>query len=98
MVRYRIVEACRELRHPNVPVTNVAHSVGFNDPSYFARVFRRFVGVSPSEYSDQPNEPEIEQRVSDLKTSLRSFGLDSVQSRSPIVMNISHGNTRESIG
>lgn len=50
VLRYRILEACRELKHPNVSVTSVAYSVGFNDPSYFARVFRRYVGHSPTEY------------------------------------------------
>ena len=49
----RIFEACKELQHSNVPVANVAYSVGFNDPSYFARVFRRFVGLSPSVYCEQ---------------------------------------------
>jgi AraC-like DNA-binding protein len=47
------LEACKELRHPNVPIGNVAYSVGFNDPSYFTRVFRRYVGCSPSEFCDR---------------------------------------------
>jgi AraC-like DNA-binding protein len=51
VLRYRILEACRLLRNPNANVTKVAYSVGFNDASYFSRVFRRFIGVSPSSYS-----------------------------------------------
>ena len=70
MLRYRIFEACKELQHPNVPVANVAYSVGFNDPSYFARVFRRFIGVSPSEYCEQISNGEIDQRTGDLAKSL----------------------------
>lgn len=53
ILRYRVSEACKELRHPNVPIGNVAYSVGFNDASYFARVFRRYVGCSPSEFCDR---------------------------------------------
>ena len=50
LLRYRIAEACRQFRVPGVPISDVAYGVGFSDASYFARVFRRYVGVSPSEY------------------------------------------------
>lgn len=66
VLRYRILEACKQLQHPNVPVANVAYAVGFNDPSYFARVFRRFVGLSPSEYCEQIRDGEFDQRFQDL--------------------------------
>jgi AraC-like DNA-binding protein len=77
VLRYRIFEACKELQHPNVPVANVAYSVGFNDPSYFARVFRRFIGVSPSEYCERTGSGETAQRVRDLAKSLESPRLKS---------------------
>ncbi len=53
VMRYRIFEACRELQHPNIQVANVAYSVGFNDPSYFARVFRRYLDMPPSAYVER---------------------------------------------
>ena len=98
VVRYRILEACKELQHPNVPVTNVAYSVGFNDPSYFARVFRRFIGVSPSEYCEQPGSREIEQRVSDLENSLElpALNLATVELRS--AASVEQHKVRESLG
>jgi AraC-like DNA-binding protein len=71
VLRYRIFEACKELQHPNVPIANVAYSVGFNDPSYFARVFRRFVGISPSAYCDQIGSEEVDQRVRELAESVQ---------------------------
>jgi two-component system response regulator YesN len=43
-------QAKRLLANPSMPVADVAAAVGFNDPSYFTRVFRRQEGVSPSEY------------------------------------------------
>jgi AraC-like DNA-binding protein len=77
VLRYRILEACRELQHPNVPVTNVAYSVGFNDPSYFARVFRRFIDLSPSEYCEQVSRSDPGQRMSDIVARLKLPEIDS---------------------
>jgi AraC-like DNA-binding protein len=48
--RFRIKEACRLLEGGNRTITEVAFAVGFNDLTYFARVFHRETGVSPSEY------------------------------------------------
>ena len=50
LLRYRIAKACALLAHPRACISDVAFSVGFRDPSYFTRMFRRYVGVSPSEY------------------------------------------------
>lgn len=66
VLRYRIFEACKELQHPNVPVTNVAYSVGFNDPSYFARVFRRYIGMSPTEYCEASGRVGFDRRARDI--------------------------------
>ena len=79
VLRYRIFEACRELQHPNIPVTNVAYSVGFNDPSYFARVFRRFIDLSPSEYCEQVSRGEVSQRISDMVARLEMPEFESVK-------------------
>ena len=42
----RIREAQRLLRQPGATVTDVSYAVGFSDPSYFGRAFRRRVGDS----------------------------------------------------
>jgi AraC-like DNA-binding protein len=76
VIRYRVLQACQELRHPNIAVGNVAYSVGFNDPSYFSRVFRRYIGCSPSEFSEQGDSPDVDQRLADIvsKLDLPDFG------------------------
>jgi AraC-like DNA-binding protein len=48
VVRARLKEACRLLENPQASITEVAFAVGFNDISYFSRMFKRYVGVSPS--------------------------------------------------
>jgi AraC-like DNA-binding protein len=51
LLRYRILEACRRLKTGGTPVTEIAYAVGFHDGSYFARMFRRYTGVLPSQYA-----------------------------------------------
>ncbi|MFL6600887.1 MAG: helix-turn-helix domain-containing protein [Steroidobacteraceae bacterium] len=50
VANHRVSEAKRLLANPNMSVTDVAAAVGFEDPSYFTRVFRKQAGISPSEY------------------------------------------------
>lgn len=46
----RIDEAKRLLANPRVSVTDICFTVGFQDLSYFTRIFQRYVGVPPSRY------------------------------------------------
>jgi AraC-like DNA-binding protein len=50
LVRYRIDQARKSLKNPRITVLDSAFVAGFKDPSYFARLFKRYVGVSPSQY------------------------------------------------
>lgn len=51
LIRARlIIEAKRALRHSSRSVSAIARDLGFRDPSYFARFFRREVGQPPSDY------------------------------------------------
>ena len=45
-----IREACRQLVYTRMPVQALAFHLGFDDPSYFSRVFQRSMGLSPSDY------------------------------------------------
>jgi YesN/AraC family two-component response regulator len=59
VLRYRIREACRLLKNPAAEVAEVAHLAGFNDPSYFGKIFRRYISCSPSQYQ-AAKEPVID--------------------------------------
>ncbi|MDX2505903.1 MAG: helix-turn-helix domain-containing protein [Gammaproteobacteria bacterium] len=50
LIDYRIGKALELLQNPKASVTDIAYTVGFNDPSYFTRIFKRIIGVSPSQY------------------------------------------------
>jgi AraC-like DNA-binding protein len=57
LLRFRIAEACRLLECEGASVTDVGGAVGFNDPSHFARVFRRYTGLVPSQYTSAHTRP-----------------------------------------
>jgi AraC-like DNA-binding protein len=46
----RITEAKNMLRETDITLIEIASQVGFEDQSYFSRVFRNIVGVSPGRY------------------------------------------------
>lgn len=50
VLHYRMSRARELLSEPGAKVSQVAYEVGFNDLSYFGRVFRRFVGETASQY------------------------------------------------
>ncbi len=50
-VHYRLDRAASQLKTtPNRPITEIARGVGYEDPLYFSRVFRKQFSCSPSEY------------------------------------------------
>ena len=53
VITHRIKKAIHMLGVPGASITNVAFAVGFNDLSHFAQMFRRYVGVCPSDYLNQ---------------------------------------------
>lgn len=51
MIRNRVIlEAKRRLYHEAVSVKGICYELGFSDPAYFARFFRKHVGCSPQAF------------------------------------------------
>ena len=40
------------LSHPDMLIKDIALEIGYNDPLYFSRIFKKYIGVYPSEYRD----------------------------------------------
>lgn len=58
LIRLRIEKAKRLLLgHPQLEVKQVAAAVGYNDPLYFSRLFKRETGLSPSSFKDSLDRP-----------------------------------------
>jgi len=54
--RRRLLDAKRLLSHSDLSVSEIGYSLGFDDPSYFARFFRRYEKMTPTKFRDQIRE------------------------------------------
>ncbi|MFH0351691.1 MAG: helix-turn-helix domain-containing protein [Chromatiales bacterium] len=61
LCRYRLERACEFLAKVGTSVKQAASATGFNDCSYFDRVFRRRYGMTPRDYQAQHSVPRPEE-------------------------------------
>ncbi|MCD7909722.1 MAG: response regulator [Clostridium sp.] len=50
LTEFRVEEAKKMLKQPTVNVKEIGKAVGYGDSNYFAKVFKRITGQSPTEY------------------------------------------------
>ena len=56
LIRERLtLEAKRQLLHTEATAAEIAYALGFKDPAYFARFFKREAGASPTAFRRAPN-------------------------------------------
>ncbi|RBP66656.1 AraC family transcriptional regulator [Alkalibaculum bacchi] len=53
VTKVKLEEAKRLLRIPGISVEDIAEKLGYSDPSYFTKVFRRKIGITPTQYRKQ---------------------------------------------
>jgi AraC-like DNA-binding protein len=70
IIQKRLNLACGLLVSERDKISNIASASGFNDVSYFSRVFKKYMGCSPGEYrinqgrSSQENAIRISESIS----------------------------------
>ena len=52
----RLVMAAQLIKTKDLNISEVGYSIGFNDPSYFAKCFKQEFGVSPKEFAVKNEE------------------------------------------
>jgi signal transduction histidine kinase/ligand-binding sensor domain-containing protein/DNA-binding response OmpR family regulator len=57
----RLKRSVQLLQKSHLNIANVAYEVGFNNPTYFAKVFKEAYGVLPSEYVNEYRKSKKEQ-------------------------------------
>jgi AraC family transcriptional regulator of arabinose operon len=53
LTRLRLQKACERLECSDDTIAQIGYTVGFNDPLYFSRVFRRHMSITASEYRNR---------------------------------------------
>ncbi|MEK3883049.1 AraC family transcriptional regulator [Paenibacillus sp. PL2-23] len=53
MLGRRIKEACRLLETTSLTISAIALDIGFSNPSYFCKLFKQYVGVTPLKFREQ---------------------------------------------
>lgn len=58
LLKYRIEAACEMLLYSNLSITQICYDCGFNDLSYFIRIFKKHKGISPKGYVKTIKNPQ----------------------------------------
>ena len=56
LTQIRVDHAKKLLAAGEMSVKEVAYAAGFNSQSYFSKIFKKYTGIAPSEFKDQPAE------------------------------------------
>ncbi|MCI8596856.1 MAG: response regulator [Lachnospiraceae bacterium] len=56
LTNYRIEKAKEFLSKGTMSIKEIAYATGFNSQGYFAKIFKKYTGNSPSEYTERTNE------------------------------------------
>ncbi len=59
MQRLRIEDAKRRLERTEAPVDEVGWQVGYEEPAFFRRLFKRVTGLAPGQYRRRFHIPEL---------------------------------------
>lgn len=62
---YRIRQACQLLAETDLPITAVAHQVGYEDNLYFSKAFKKCKGQPPSGYRKKKRTVEIAENTAE---------------------------------
>ncbi len=55
-INMKIQYACNKLDNSDLAVKVIASELGYNDPYYFSRLFKKMIGLSPKQYRDSRHQ------------------------------------------
>src|SRR3546814_20367283 len=55
----KLMHAKRKLTYSRISAAEIAYQLGFKDPAYFSRFFRRYTGQSPVDFRRSPSSFEM---------------------------------------
>jgi AraC family transcriptional regulator of arabinose operon len=54
-IHLKIQHACTLLSLTSRTIHDIGYEIGYDDPYYFSRIFKKIIGVSPRQYREQPS-------------------------------------------
>jgi AraC-like DNA-binding protein len=58
-IRMKLEKACSALYHSEMKIKDIASMLGYEDPYYFSRLFKKHLNMSPFQYRMLRNEGKI---------------------------------------
>ena len=55
----RVKEAKKLLLETELPIKEIAHFVGYDDPNYFVKIFKRYEKETPSSFRNHNNARDV---------------------------------------
>ncbi len=68
ITRRRIERSVSDILHRNVSISEIAHAYGFSDNSAYTKAFKKYYGISPSEFKRQ--NPNKFTKIRELKSKI----------------------------
>ena len=68
VTRRKIEKSASDLLHKTITVTEIAHKYGFSDNSSYSRAFKKYFGVSPTEFKKQ--NPNRHSKIRQLESKI----------------------------
>jgi len=62
LMNYRVNKACELMSEHSLSISNIARSVGYDDPLLFSKIFKKIKGFSPREYEKKIEAQGIEHK------------------------------------
>ena len=50
LINLRLQNACELLKNTDMNVNQIGVLVGYDDPHFFSKIFKRYIGISPNSY------------------------------------------------
>lgn len=73
MASKRLLESKREIAFKDVSIQEVAYDMGYKDPSYFNRVFKKSTGISPAQFRKDFEYAERDSFVQNILELVRTY-------------------------
>ena len=59
LINFRLNQACKLMKNTELSIAEISRSVGYQDPLYFSKLFKKEKGLSPSKYRKLNMRSEI---------------------------------------